>query len=132
MRGKKFQKKNLYGKERNFDYKTFVHKVNKFNLTREAKAALHFAHYVFRQVYNATIFFIKQREEKRYQAKKNGREPPPSYEKTELRKLVYGLTSRVTPTLGMTNCARHIPSNTSLAVTARSVESTTTTATTER
>ena len=119
---KEVPQKNLYGKEISCDYKTFTHKVNKFNLTRKAKAAWHLAHHVHRQVYNAAIFFIKQREEERYEAKKNEREPPPSYEKTELRKLMYGLRTRVTPTPGMKQCARHIPSNKSLAVTAKRVQ----------
>lgn len=82
------------------------------------------AHHVFRQVYNATIFFIKQRDEERYEAKENEREPPPSYEQTELRKLVYGLRTECKPTPGMKQCARHIPSNTSLAVTAKRVQTT--------
>jgi len=116
--------KNLYGKEKNFDYRTFASKVNEFNLTRKAKAEWHLAHHVFRQVYNATIFFINQRGEERYQAKENERVPPPSYEKKELRHLVYGLKNRVTPTPGMKNCAKHIPSNSSLAVTARRVQAT--------
>jgi hypothetical protein len=54
----------------------------------------------------------------------NEREPPPSYRKTELRKLMYGLRTRVTPTPGMKQCARHIPSSTSLAVTAKRVQAT--------
>ena len=58
---KEVPKKNLYGKEITSDYKTFALKINKFNLTQEAKAVLIRAHHVFRQVYNATIFFIKQR-----------------------------------------------------------------------
>jgi hypothetical protein len=114
----------LYGKEKNFDYRTFATKVNKFNLTREAKAAWHLAHRVSRQVYNAAIFFLKERDKERYQAKKNERVPPPLYKKTELRHLVYGLKKRVTPTPGMKNCAKHIPSNSSLAVTARRVQAT--------
>jgi len=82
---KEVPKKNLYGKEITSDYRTFASKVNKFNLTPEAKAALILAHHVFRQVYNATIFFIKQRDKERYEAMENEREPPPSYEKKELR-----------------------------------------------
>ena len=66
--------KNLYGKERNCDYLTYAFKVNKHNLTKDAKAALKLAHHVFRQVYNATIFFIKQRGEERFEAQKNERE----------------------------------------------------------
>ena len=58
---KRSPEKNLYGKEITSDYKTFALKINKFNLTQEAKAVLIRAHHVFRQVYNATIFFIKQR-----------------------------------------------------------------------
>ena len=121
---KEVPEKNLYGKEITSDYKTFAHKVNKFNLTREAKAALILAHHVFRQVYNATIFFIKQRDQERYEATENEREPPPSYQTTELRNLVFGSRTERRPTPGMKQCAKHIPSTTSLAVTARSVQAT--------
>ena len=81
--------KNLYGKEKNDDYLTYAFRVNKYNLTQDAKATLIDAHPVFRQVYNATIFFIKQRDDERFEAKKNVRELPRSYEKQELRELVY-------------------------------------------
>jgi len=72
---KEVPQKNLYGKEKNFDYRTFASKVNKFNLTQEAKAAWHLAHRVSRQVYNAAIFFIKQRGKEISQAKENKRVP---------------------------------------------------------
>ena len=36
--------KNLYGKEKNFDYLTYAFKVNKYNLTQDAKAALMMRH----------------------------------------------------------------------------------------
>ncbi|CAL6332696.1 unnamed protein product [Bathycoccus prasinos] len=119
---KEVPSKNLYGKERNFDYLTYAFKVNKYNLAQDAKAALILAHHVFRQVYNATICFFKLRGEERFKAKERNQEPPPYYEKQELRELVYGLKGDIEPTPGMTNCAKHIPSNESLAVIARSVQ----------
>jgi len=119
---KEVPSKNLYGKVKNDDHLTYAFRVNKYNLTKVAKETLIDAHHVFRQVYNATIFFIKQRDEERFEAKKDERVPPPSYEKQELRELVYGTRKAIAPTPGMMNCAEHIASDTSLADTAEIVQ----------
>jgi len=70
-----------------------------------------------RQIYNAAIFLIKERDGERVQAQKDGEEPSQWHTKTELRNKVYGFKNDQTITVGMKNCAEHIKSEEPLETT---------------